>query len=583
MRGRLRGARKRWSHLNKETRIVLGLACGFVLFRTTIASLSGFGFHQGWNEGHYALIVHGFLDHPFVPEYAERYVYSVPPLFPYAVSASFLAFGESVLAARIPSILAGAGLIVATYALGRTVFDDSRTALVGAVLLASLLYVQLYSGRVQTDALMVFLVTASLAAIVRGYERETGHRRWLLIGGGLFAAAFTAKQPAILLPAVVLFWLVGNRQFDADTFRRTGALIAASAVFLVPVVAWLSVNYLLNPTAFVTDWQHELFGRTAPFANVPLLLAIGLGLGTTPFVLVGAAVGAFEDVRESVRRVATGERTGVGPSPLTWWILFYGAFVFVRTPHGHQYYALVLTPPLALFAARGIEIATTGLGGYLPNRRQTLHLALTALVVMSALGGTVVLFELSGEFSASERDGTHVAADAGAFVENEVPDDATILAPNGYGPPIKWYVRNDFPTESVDTYHPATLSKGRLQTAMEASDGPVYLMYPSPSWGELPSVEMAEVHRTDKYEYTMMSLVGEYVRTDSKFKFYLEDRGLVTYRLDSSQLRVASDSPPPSSVAPRGVSRRVPSEIYLTPSRCPACVPAGRLPGAVGG
>ena len=534
MRGRLHRVRERWGTLNSETRIVLVLAGAFVLFRTVVASLSGFGFHQGWNEGHYALIADGFLDHPLVPQYAERYVYSVPPLFPYSVSASFLAFGEHGLAARIPSIFAGGGLLVATYALGCVVFNDARTALVGAVLLSSLPYVQLYTGRVQTDALMLCLVTASLAAIVRGYERETDHRRWLLLGGGLFAAAFAAKQPALLLPAIVLLWLVGNRRFDTDTMRRTGVLIAASAAFLVPVAAWLSVNYLLNPTPFVTDWQHELFDRTAPFANVPLVLAIGLGVGTTPFVLAGAAVGAFEDITGSVRRVATGGRAGVGPSPLTWWLLLYGAFVFVRTPHGHQYYALVLTPPLALFAARGVEIATTELDEHVPNQRQTLQLALTALVVVSALGGTVVLFELSGEFSASEGGGTHVAADAGAFVADEVPEDATILVPNGYGPPIQWYVRDDFPTERINYYHPATLSEERLQTAMETSDGPVYLVYPTPSWGKFPNTEMTEVHRADEYEYTVMSLFAEYVRTDSKFGFYLEDRGLVVYRLDSS-------------------------------------------------
>jgi len=138
MRGRLHRIRWRWRTLSSETRIALVLAGTFVLLRTAVASLSGFGFHQGWNEGHYALIAHGFLDHPLVPQYAERYVYSVPPLFPYSVSASFLAFGESVLAARIPNIFAGGGLLVSTYALGCAVFDDDRTALVGAVLLASL-------------------------------------------------------------------------------------------------------------------------------------------------------------------------------------------------------------------------------------------------------------------------------------------------------------------------------------------------------------------------------------------------------------------------------------------------------------
>ena len=145
-----------------------------------------------------------------------------------------------------------------------------------------------------------------------------------------------------------------------------------------------------------------------------------------------------------------------------------------------------------------------------------------------------------------------------------------------------WYVRDDFPAENVDTYHPATLSGDRLQTAIETSDGPVYLVYPTPSWGTLPRAEMTEVHRTDEYEYTVMSLFGEYVRTDSKFGFYLEDRGLVTYRLDNSYLRVDPGSRQPSPVTPREVLPRVPSQACPTPSRCPAGEPAGRPAGAVG-
>jgi 4-amino-4-deoxy-L-arabinose transferase-like glycosyltransferase len=150
--------RARWNALSRQTQVVIGLAVAFVLFRTIIASLSGFGFHQGWNEGHYALLGSGFLDHPLVPRYGDRFVYSVPPLFPYTISVSFLLFGESVLAARLPSILATGGLIFCTYELGREVFEDRSPALIGAVILATLPYVQLYGGRAQTDIMMVFLL-----------------------------------------------------------------------------------------------------------------------------------------------------------------------------------------------------------------------------------------------------------------------------------------------------------------------------------------------------------------------------------------------------------------------------------------
>jgi 4-amino-4-deoxy-L-arabinose transferase-like glycosyltransferase len=522
----------RWSNLNAETRVVVAVAVGFVVIRTSVSALSGFGFHQGWNEGHYAMIGQGFLQHPLVPRYAGMHVYSVPPLFPYTVATSFVAFGESVVAARLPSIVATGGLIGATYALGCAVFDDRRTALLGAVILATLPYVQLYGGRTQTDALMVCLVTAALAAIVRGYNRTPG-TRWLVAGGALFAAAFAAKQPAILLAPVVLLWLVGNRRIDHDTTVRTGVLVGSSAVFLLPLAAWFTINYAVNPTAFVGDWERELFSRTSPFANVPLLVAIGAGLGLTPAVLVSAAIGVADEVGTTVRRLREGVRARVGPTPLTWWLVIFGAFVLYRTPHGHQYYALVLAPPVALFTAHGIQVVAGHLSGVLSSRTAVLRVALTVLVLLSTVSGTVVLFELSGEFSATEGNGTHVAADTGYYLSEAAPENATILVENGYKPPIQWYVRGSLPPSNVKAYHFSELDRQRVSQALAESEGPVYLIVPRPAWGDAPTAGATKVYRSEKYRYALMALVGSHVDTNSKFAHYLNSRQLVIYRFEA--------------------------------------------------
>jgi len=74
------------------------------------------------------MIAHGFLDHPLEPQYGDRHIYNVPPLFPYIVSLSFAIFGESTVAARAPSTLFGAGTILATYFLGHRVFRDQTVA-----------------------------------------------------------------------------------------------------------------------------------------------------------------------------------------------------------------------------------------------------------------------------------------------------------------------------------------------------------------------------------------------------------------------------------------------------------------------
>lgn len=542
--------RERWQALETETRAALVIAVAFVAVRVAVASLSGFGFHQGWNEAHYALIGRGFLETPLVPRYADRFVYSVPPLFPYLVAAAFLAFDQSVVAARLPSALAGGGLVVATFALGRAVYRDDRTALVGVVILAVLPYVQLYGGRTQTDMVMLCLATGALAAIVEGYRTERHARRWLCLGGGLFAAAVAAKQPALLVAGVVCAWCLADRRVDRETFVRTGTLIAASVVFLLPLIAWLALNYVVAPAAFVADWSHELLSRTTPFANLRLVLAIGLGLGMTPPVLVAAAVGAAADVSETATAVVDGSLPDRGPSVLVWWLVVFGAFVLVRTPRGHQYYALVLAPALALLAARGVVVGADRIGT--PRRSSgTVAVAVVGLVVLSGVTGTLVLFELSGEFSAAEGGGTHVAADAGEFLSSTVSDDATVMVASGYETQVRWYLRDSgFPIRNVRSYPVESLSAERLRTVASTADGPVYLVYPTPSWATVPSagVRTTELHRTDTYEYTLMSAVGAHVETDSKFTFYLNDRGLVIYRVETTD-----GSEPASEVRHRSV------------------------------
>lgn len=518
---------ERWGRLDRRHRIVVLLAVTFVVFRAALAAVSSFGFHQGWNEGHYALIARGFLDHPIVPHYADRYVYSVPPLFPYLVSLSFLVLGPSTFAARFPSVVAGGVLVVATFGLGRTLFDGERTPLLAAGLIATLPYVQLYAGRAQTDLLMTCLATVAVLAIVRGYQTTDAPLKWLALGGVSFAAAFAAKQPAAAIPGIVLLWLIGNRRLDASTVRRTGVLIAASAIALLPLVAWFYVNYTIAPSAFVTDWQHELAGRTEPFANVPLLLAIGFGLGMTPPVLVAMAAGVYSDLEE----VSLGTRGG-GPSILTWWLALYGLFVFARTPHGHQYYAVALAPPIGLLAADGVRRLSAALDGWRGYGRATLRGAFVILLLASTVTGSAVLFELSGEFSVANGGGTRVASDAGEYVRTEVPDDATVLVENGYSPPLMWYTRSGFRPEQIRAYHTGTLDTEALRTAVNESEGPVYLVYPRPSWGPPLEASLSRQYVTEPYEFTLMALAGSYVEVDSKFTFYLQDRRLVVYRVE---------------------------------------------------
>lgn len=514
-----------FASLSREAKLVLGLSLGFLVFRTVLATQSSFPFHQGWNEGHYALVADGFNRHPLVPRYGSNYVYNVPPLFPYSVWLSFALFGASELAARLPAIVAAGALLPLTYALGKTLFDDRRTGLTAAVLLATIPYFQLYGGRAQTDLLMTTLFTASLLAIVRGYDAPRTGNGWLLVGGGLFAAAVAAKQPALLLPAVVLGYLLLRQQFDQETYRRTGVLIASSAVFLFPLVAWMTLNYLAAPGAFMAKWEHELLHRTAPFANLPLLVAIAGLLGFTPLVLGLAGVGGSDlqwpwsiDRQESVAH----------PSILLVWLVVVGAFVAYRTPHGHQYYAVALLPPVALLAARGIEVVDPDLRRVGVGSPRFLVLV---IVLTSTVGGSVVLFELSGEFSIAEGSGERLSADAGEYLASTAPPDSRVLVASGFRPQVQWYTRDVLDDRQVESFVVGELSESQLQTLAANTEGPVYVVAPRPSWNPLPTKSLEAVHVTGSYRPTLLSPLNRPPIEGTKFRYYVADRRLVVYRV----------------------------------------------------
>jgi len=176
--------------------------------------------------------------------------------------------------------------------------------------------------------------------------------------------------------------------------QRTGVLIVASGIALLLLFGWFAVNYLAAPAAFVGKWEHELLHRTAAFANLRLLVAIAGFLGFTPLVLLFAGIGGS---RISWPWTLDSEEPFAHPSILLVWLAVVGAFVAYRTPQGHQYYAVALLPPVALLTARGIEIVYQQIDGF---DTQDVRFMVLVIILLSTVTGSLVLFELSGEFSA---------------------------------------------------------------------------------------------------------------------------------------------------------------------------------------
>jgi 4-amino-4-deoxy-L-arabinose transferase-like glycosyltransferase len=103
-----------------------------------------------------------------------------PPLFNWLVALSFLVFGFTELAARLPAALAGTACVLATYALGSRMFDRT-VGLLGGVILASSLEFLLMSRVVVHDIVLALPVTVALLGFWLAFSSEQRRARHLLL------------------------------------------------------------------------------------------------------------------------------------------------------------------------------------------------------------------------------------------------------------------------------------------------------------------------------------------------------------------------------------------------------------------
>jgi hypothetical protein len=124
-----------------------------------------------------------------------------PPLFPYIQALSFVLFGPTEVAARLPSLVASVVSVGLIYALGRSLYGRG-VGLLAAFLLAASPYSILFAPTAFTDPMMVAWVLAGCLATVRG------HWGWAGILLGL--AAITKQQGVFFVPLVFGLGYVSN-------------------------------------------------------------------------------------------------------------------------------------------------------------------------------------------------------------------------------------------------------------------------------------------------------------------------------------------------------------------------------------
>jgi 4-amino-4-deoxy-L-arabinose transferase-like glycosyltransferase len=181
--------------------------------------------------------------------------YDKTVLFNWFAALSFLVFGFTEFAARMPAALLGLGTVLVTYLIGRRLFGSRA----GVVLATSPEYIVL-SRSVIHDISLAFFITLALFFFYAAFSSQPHRRINLFLFYGALGFAVLAKGPiGLLLPGLIigLFLLVkGRLAFLKEMSLGWGALI-----FLAVAAPWYVLISIRNEDYVSYFFLKQNFGN----------------------------------------------------------------------------------------------------------------------------------------------------------------------------------------------------------------------------------------------------------------------------------------------------------------------------------
>lgn len=180
-----------------------------------------------------------------------------PPLHFWLTALSYSMFGIDEWTARLPSLLATIGILIAIWIFAAKAFDRQLAAVASLIYLSAWAPFFLAGGSV-TDVTLAWLVTASTGTLylamrpaviseADGLSRTRIPSRPLVLAAAAFAAlAFLTKGPVglVLIWLPLFLWSGLRRDFS---WARNFPWLTASVAFLVLTVPWFVASEVANP------------------------------------------------------------------------------------------------------------------------------------------------------------------------------------------------------------------------------------------------------------------------------------------------------------------------------------------------
>ena len=184
-----------------------------------------------------------------------------PIFFYWLIAFCYKLFGVSEWSARLPSALAGFGIIVLTYVFVRKFLGPWEALWSGLILVTNIEFF-LLSRTVIFDMTLTFLITLALCLFYWGLHTDdrTNRRIFLLLMYASMGVGTLVKGPiGFILPGMVIFsYLLLARKWD---FLRDMQLLLGGIFFILVVAPWYGWVEIRNPGYLRYFFWEENFVR----------------------------------------------------------------------------------------------------------------------------------------------------------------------------------------------------------------------------------------------------------------------------------------------------------------------------------
>ena len=226
----------------------------FLLFWSLAFCVAGIGKGSlaSWDEAYYALVSREiFRTGDWINlRYFDTPFYDKPPLYLWSTSFFYHLFGVSEFSTRLTSALAGVGVILVTYFLGKRLVGP-LAALAGAGILLSSSDFLHYARWGTLDVTHLFFFTLALLFYFKAREEE---KHWL---GFWVASALAVMTKGPLIGLAWLLILSDSLIRKEFSFLKRPFFWGGAALAVLLVLPWHLAAYHAHPDLFLKDFLYK--------------------------------------------------------------------------------------------------------------------------------------------------------------------------------------------------------------------------------------------------------------------------------------------------------------------------------------